>query len=210
MSALQTISGSEYWTLEVNGGPINTTAITLPYGVQSGLIGALADLRVARSTDGGATWQDLGGTVSGTLAGGTITSNAVNYPVGSYLVTLASIDVIATPLPVKLLYFDALSKDGQVQLKWATGQEVNNDYFQVERSADGQAFLPLSNPVPGVGTTEELQRYELMDESPLPGLSYYRLKQVDFDGRFEYSDVLSVQMETVDATLRPVPQPCAR
>ncbi len=191
-SPIETVSQTEHWTLDVASQTIGNTLITLPYGPQSGLIGDISDLRVAFSSDGGSNWNDLGGAA----AGGSITaSNADAFVAGSsYIVTLASVNVARTPLPVELVSFTAKPKDNCVILEWATANELNNDYFQVERSSNGSDFQAVGDKIDGAGTTNEPLNYEFIDTAPLSGISYYRLKQVDFDGQHSYSDVKAVQI----------------
>ncbi len=99
-------------------------------------------------------------------------------------------------LPVDLLYFEADLVEDQVFLSWATTSELNNDYFTIERSADGKNFEPLIR-IDGNGDSEELILYESVDEWPLVGLNYYRLKQTDFDGKYSYSAIVAVKYTSV-------------
>jgi hypothetical protein len=85
------------------------------------------------------------------------------------------------PLPVNLLRFNALCKNNQVELTWATLSETNNDYFDVERSSDAITYTKVAR-VNGKGNTTDAQHYKLYDEEPLSGISYYRLRQVDYNG----------------------------
>ncbi len=100
------------------------------------------------------------------------------------------------PLPVKLMYFNAdmLGTD-QSLLTWATASEINNAYFAVERSADAQEWDSIGTLL-GAGTTDVQTNYKLIDPQPLPGVNYYRLKQVDDDGVAEYSQIASVTFNT--------------
>ena len=95
-------------------------------------------------------------------------------------------------LPVKMLYFTA-EKQGETQslLKWATASEINNDHFDVERSADAETWEKIGQ-VKGAGTTEVETYYSITDAQPLSGINYYRLKQVDVDGNYEYSNITDV------------------
>ncbi len=96
--------------------------------------------------------------------------------------------------PVELLDFSAqynLARH-QVDLNWSTATEINNDFFAVERSIDGTTY-ELIGVVQGSGTTLEKHEYNSADTNPVPGsINYYRLKQVDNNGVFEYSDVQAV------------------
>lgn len=118
-------------------------------------------------------------------------------------------------LPVKLISFTADKyENSKAQLKWTTASEINNDHFEVERSADGTTWEQIAQ-VKGHGTTNEQQNYMQIDEKPLAGTNYYRLKQVDEDGQFEYSSIAVVEfaagnMEQVNTTIMQVyPNPLA-
>jgi hypothetical protein len=98
------------------------------------------------------------------------------------------------PLPIFLLEFRALLIDKDVKLNWTTSSEINNNGFEVERSNDGNNFEKI-NFARGNGTTNTLRNYEFIDVSaPLDktNVIYYRLKQIDFDGKFEYSKIIYV------------------
>ena len=101
--------------------------------------------------------------------------------------------VVAVPLPVTLVKFTAAARGSQVQLHWQTASESNNDHFEVERSADGHVFNWLTS-VASLGDNQFLQDYQTMDAAPYYGINYYRLKQVDKDGRFTLSFIVSVNM----------------
>ena len=96
-------------------------------------------------------------------------------------------------LPVEFLYFDAKSLGAQIELTWATATETNNDFFEIQRSTDGVMWEALER-VKGFGTTLQQQDYIAYDNSPISGLAYYRLKQVDIDGTTDYSDVKQVAL----------------
>ncbi|HLP20570.1 MAG TPA: T9SS type A sorting domain-containing protein, partial [Chitinophagales bacterium] len=100
-----------------------------------------------------------------------------------------------SPLPVTLVSFEATAKPvlQQVQTKWVTSMEINNDYFTVERSSDGVNFAEVGQ-VEGAGNSTTNINYVFNDTKPLTGVSYYRLKQTDFDGHFTYSNVVAVAM----------------
>lgn len=97
----------------------------------------------------------------------------------------------AEPLPVELINFYAEVEDDAVKLIWSTASELNNDHFVVERSIDGELFEPLGK-VEGAGTVNELRNYSFSDSKPINGISYYRLKQVDYDGTTAFSSIVQV------------------
>ncbi|MBS1617064.1 MAG: hypothetical protein JST76_00990 [Bacteroidetes bacterium] len=120
-------------------------------------------------------------------------------------------------LPVKLEYFTAEKKDERSAIvKWATASEINNDHFEVERSADAQQWTRIGT-VPGAGNSNDHLDYSLDDNDPLPGINYYRLKQVDYDGQYEYSDIAEVEFSGEEGihsatvmTIYPNPLPTGR
>jgi len=99
----------------------------------------------------------------------------------------ASYGTLGPVLPVELLYFKPERAGAMVNLIWETASEINNDYFIVQRSADGQVWDNIGT-VAGNGTTTNLSRYSLKDTQPLIGVNYYRLVQVDYDGEREVFD----------------------
>ena len=102
------------------------------------------------------------------------------------------------PVPIELTDFQALEKEDRwVDLIWQTASEINNDYFTIERSKDGLDWNEL-NTIKGSGNSSSILNYNTTDYSPLYGISYYRLKQTDFDGKPEYSKIRSVNLEMTD------------
>ncbi len=101
---------------------------------------------------------------------------------------------VCTPVPVELVHFDAIAQHEQIMLQWQTASEIDNAGFEVERSKDGTTWQ-LLDFVKGYGTTIELQQYKWVDDAPLEGISYYRLRQVDYAGTFEYSKIISVALD---------------
>lgn len=138
---------------------------------------------------------NLTGTFNGILEDGTIVFNGVtlyiSYSGGDGNDVTASFD---SPLPVELISFNAREMEGDVKLSWASANEVNNDYYTLERSQDGRSFEAIAM-VNGNGNTTEISNYTHMDKNPEAGLNYYRLKQTDFDGRFSYSDIKTVEFK---------------
>lgn len=97
-------------------------------------------------------------------------------------------------IPVELTAFFALKTEGGVLLKWTTATETNNSGFIVERSSDKINFTELAF-VNGRGTTTEVNDYEYADKISAIGKYYYRLKQIDFDGSFNYSNIVETEVE---------------
>lgn len=111
----------------------------------------------------------------------------------------------AVALPVQLLYFKAEKLGDAVSLQWSTASETNNDYFTVERSADGSNFSAIAIVKAG-GSTSQPRVYEVKDPAPLHGLNHYRLKQTDKDGKISYSAIKTVEWQgTLRITIAPQP-----
>lgn len=98
---------------------------------------------------------------------------------------------VIIPLPVELVYFTATVRDHQARLEWLTASEQDNDRFEIERSLDTRRFEKIGE-VKGKGTTSLENKYQFTDRSPVQGTVYYRLKQVDYNGEFAYSNVIAV------------------
>lgn len=104
-------------------------------------------------------------------------------------------------LPIELLSFNAkATKNQEVRLSWITLTEINNDFFTLERSTNGLGWDEIQR-VKGAGNSKEVLHYNYTDKHPLAGISYYRLKQTDFNGNFSYSKIKSVQILTPKQTL---------
>ena len=111
-----------------------------------------------------------------------------------------------TPLPIELLEFKAkLGKEG-VEISWITATEINNDFFTVEKSNSGFDFYSLTK-IAGAGNSTQQLKYSVIDISPFQGINYYRLKQTDYDGKFDYSRVISVAVESSLPTNSIYPNP---
>jgi hypothetical protein len=109
-------------------------------------------------------------------------------------------------LPVSLVRFEAEAAGNEVALDWTTATELNNRGFEIQRSRHGNAFEPIAF-VDGFGSTEQTQTYRFIDPAPLAGTSYYRLKQVDFDGSYAYSPVASVSFSSEASAFAAYPNP---
>lgn len=133
--------------------------------------------------------------IAGSFSGTTITFSGVNFQNGDRF-TIGNTNV-ALPLPIELLSFNADVVQHEVMLKWTTVSELNNDYFSIQRSKTGEEWETIIDNIKGAGTTTELRHYQTSDGMPHSGVSYYRLKQTDFDGQFSYSTVKRVEVVAV-------------
>jgi hypothetical protein len=113
----------------------------------------------------------------------------------------------ANPLPIKLVSFSGELQDKAISLNWQTATEINNDYFILERSADGINFEAIAE-IDGAGNSTSARFYQYLDVEPFIGENYYRLKQVDFDGTMAIvNQIVIIQFEEgafVEITPNPI------
>lgn len=189
------VSACEYWMLNRTAGS-SDVAVNLSWASNSCGVDSLCELRI--SNWDGAQWVSAGnGGVSGTTSSGSLVSGggcSVPGMLSSFgPFTLASNSVF-NPLPINLISFDAEVCESSVCLAWQTATEINNDFFTVERSNNGIAWEGVVDKK-GDGNSESILTYHAIDNSPYSGLSYYRLKQSDFNGDFVYSPIEAVYLE---------------
>lgn len=190
---LHMVSNIEYWNVTKNGG--NDVEITLNWSDadQSG-INDLASLRVARYN--GSNWLSEGSNnltgSTGAGVSGSITSNSLNE-YGPF--TFGSTTGTNNFLPVELEYFRGQYDESsdQVNFEWRTASEFNNDYFEIEKSSNGLNFEPIGQ-ISGYGFSEIPMLYDFEEKNPGLGNFYYRLKQVDFDGNYDYSSIINLKI----------------
>lgn len=112
-------------------------------------------------------------------------------------------------VPLKLISFDVVQDmSGAVHANWKTANEMNNDYFELQRSRDGSEWENVAR-VKGAGTSNTERSYAATDLYPLTGQAYYRLKQVDYDGKMSFSKVKSLKVAENTLSLRTYPNPVA-
>ena len=199
------ISSKEYWYLNRIASN-NNVNVTLSWkNPESGGVGNLSELLVARWD--GTMWKDHGngGTTGNTTEGTVVTSTAVT---SFSPFTLASTNT-NNPLPISLLNFNAVLNSGIVNIDWGTETEINNDYFIVEKSTDNINYT-FVDKVDGAGNSNQIIDYSTIDKNPYNGISYYRLKQIDLDGNFRYYNPVAINYNILsDVEYKLYPNPIA-
>jgi hypothetical protein len=179
-----------YWTLNGTAAGTSTYNMSLfPLNVTN----AAAGWTIMKQ----ATYNFTGWLLNGVCAASTVTqinrNNMTNFSV-------FGIAQAPTPLPIELLEFGGVIEDDINRLYWTTASEINNDYFNLERSRNGFDFEVLAT-IQGAGNSTSILNYERYDFNPFPGISYYRLKQTDFDGQFMYSQTIALSRSLEFATV---------
>jgi hypothetical protein len=177
------------------GGPLKAVS-----GPASGLISQDVNITEA-AADGSdnSLYLALNGNANyapGTWGKGFDNSNTKGFPNDDYSV-----------LPVELLFFRAHAGPKEVNLSWATATEKDNEQFVIERSQVEVSDFKSIGSVKGNGTTTSEKQYRFVDRNPFTGTSYYRLKQVDFNGDITYSPVLAINVKASQDLLILYPNP---
>ena len=167
--------------------------------------GLAACYSLIHRTGSSGSWTPIAFATS--ISGDRVNFTNVVFPNDGYY-TLATCHLFVNPLPIELLSFEAsLLGENTVQLNWATASESETNYFEIEKSRDAQSWttVGITN---AAGTSSTIRNYSMLDDKPLNGISYYRLKQVDLNGTWEYSDIRSVNFEGLEL-IKAFPNPAS-
>lgn len=173
--------------------------LTITVSLPAGLVAASAnDLRLVGWN--GSAWVDLSGgpTASGNTEGATLSGTMIAG------ITAIGVGSISNALPVIFSEFTVKKQDCSAVLDWATDMELNNDHFVVERSTDGRQFTALAE-VAAVGNSNMRQHYTYTDLQPASGVNYYRIVQVDVDGKNSSTVIKSLQFNCGNGQLKVYP-----
>jgi hypothetical protein len=194
-----------FFTIDPNvqptGGSYN---ITLSLRGSSNSVTDATRYTVIKRNNSTSAWAASGTTAPATVAGSVVTSTVNNLSSFSDF----AIGFGAFSLPVSLTNFTATLRQQKVALAWATANELNNRGFYVQHSVDGVQYTNLGF-VAGKGTTNAANSYGLTHYLPVAGVNYYRLKQVDMDGKELLSPIQTVYMQAPVTTLQVYPNPVA-
>lgn len=192
------------WVVDKTGD-VGTVSVSFDISAftASTALGSNLRLLIDRDNDG---FQDNDVTpISGSFSNNVVVFSNVSFNDGDRF-TFGNTDN-THPLPIELTSFKAFQEDNTVALEWKTATEVNNDFFTVLRSSDGEKWSGLFD-VKGAGNSTLPRTYQAIDAQPIAGLSYYRLRQTDFDGLSTESGVVSVNFTEI-ADLLAWPNPSA-
>jgi hypothetical protein len=132
-------------------------------------------------------WGEPDGTTAGTSNAHTVRFRNTCLPTSG----LTFVWTPPVPLPIELISFEGISKNTYNYLFWKTASEYNNDYFTIEKTLDGINFTPIAN-INGAGNSNMVLNYDYIDYNIINTITYYRLKQTDYDGKYEYSNIIGL------------------
>lgn len=201
-ASLANVSTVRYWNFNrQNVANFTNATIQLYYDTDDSVSNRLS---VAVAHDGGSSnWLSYGGTGTANYTGSITSSSITSFN------TKFALGFPPGGLPIELISFDAKPSESKVLCEWSTATEINNNYFTVERSTDGLHYDSVFS-VDGAGNSSIIRNYSAVDEHPINGDSYYRLKQTDNDGHFNYSNSVHVYMNAVTNSYTFFPNPSER
>lgn len=206
-SPLVNVSSTEYWQIDRTAGSGNANvALYWEAANQSGITNC-PDLTIARWS--GSTWEERAATTGGGSSctgtgSGLITTNAVVTAFSPF--TFGSKLSGVNPLPIELTDFRAVCGNAAVNLSWRTASEKGNSQFILERSSDGNEWTDIAY-IKGAGTSTQPKEYGFTDRVPGVAVYYYRLSQVDFDGKKETFPLIAVNCISSTENVRVYPNP---
>ena len=191
-ATIEGLSPARYYAIDVVSGTMNSPTVELSFNTNAPTdepIAVPGNARVVRATAPTGPWSDEGG--SGVYSPASPTGYATSGVTSFANPTYFALGFKNQVLPITLKSFEAVLNDAVVELDWTTYTEINNAFFTIERSADGIHFDSISS-VEGAGNSNMMVTYQEIDYHPLKGVSYYRLKQTDYDLRYSYSKVVRI------------------
>ncbi|OFY20727.1 MAG: hypothetical protein A2W98_01280 [Bacteroidetes bacterium GWF2_33_38] len=170
---------TRYWTVTPSGITTPNYDIALTY-LDADISGTEADIYPAKYSSSAWSRGTIAAVVATNILNWTGVTSFSDHTGGSL-----------SALPIELIAFNVKEFEKFVNVSWITATEINNDYFTIERTSDFENIQEIAE-VDGAGNSNVFLEYRYIDEEPLTGISYYRLKQTDFDGKSTYSDWVSV------------------
>lgn len=174
-----------FWTINASANPTSGTYNTTLYCNGATNTAGVSGWTVEKSSDAGVTWV-LSGTCDASSTAAIVKRNGMN---GFSIFAAAQATL---PLPIELLGFSGYSVGRVNELNWTTQTENNSDYFEVQRSEDGNEFYTFDK-IAAAGNSVSEKNYNTTDVNPYFPITYYRLRQVDLDGKESFSPVITIE-----------------
>jgi hypothetical protein len=183
---------NRFWEVTPTGITVANYDISYTYGSTPGEITGLGTLYPIKLS--GTTWYKPTGTTftTGTEIGtGSVSGNTLTWTGLDSFSSFGGAGNQIVALPIGLISFTGKNTGSDNELKWVTASEKNNNYFTIEKTIDGTIFDVLG-VVNGAGTSNDILNYQFTDYNVSKQINYYRLKQTDFDGVSNYTDLISI------------------
>lgn len=202
---------------EVNssGAGVNVGDVDMSFDLTGLGSVTVTDLRLLVDTDGDGVFNDETVGTGGVIDGATSLGSDIYQFAGVSAIsdnlrfTIGTTNVSQTPLPIELISFTiSYVGDMHVELAWKTAVEINNDYFTIERSIDAINWEEVER-IDGAGDSNMVLSYFVTDNNPYQGVSYYRLKQTDFDRKFKYSETRRIDLQRLLPVVNIYPNPAS-
>jgi hypothetical protein len=193
------VSGVRYVDISRSStnGLNGTQTITMYYGSDDGVTD-YTKLTIVKTTGSGSPWIDIGGSATANTIGTIISTSSPSVFNSFSKFTLANRNGGINPLPIEISYFKATAEGRRVLLAWQTATEKNSDQFVIERSDSGKEWEELTK-VTAAGNSNRPLAYQWQDSLPFPGTSYYRLSEIDRDGKNTYSSIVKINVDSFEA-----------
>lgn len=193
--SLESILTQEYWDLNRSGVSPANAVLEVTWIASTGVTD-YTRLSIAHY-DGTTDWDKINSGAVGSNTSGTLTSSSAVSTFSPFTLAYNAIVI----LPIELTSFSGKNVGSNNNtLVWSTATEKNNDYFSIERSNNGVDFVNVGTKN-GAGNSNQEISYFLIDSDYRNEINYYRLKQVDFDGKFIYSDIISIDNRISNKTI---------
>jgi hypothetical protein len=205
--AINQVSEYRYWQIDRSNASAGLLSATIQLSYSNEGVSDPTNLRVAKTDNTGINWINMGGTGSG-AGTGTITSSV---PITSFSkFVLANVVGGTNTLPITLSSFtgEFVKNQNAVRLNWKTISEQNNDYFVLQQATGKDTTFRDIATIPSLatnGNSTTLLNYAYEHFNPQPGDNYFRLKQVDFDGKSTLSDVIRINVTIANLSIYPNP-----
>jgi hypothetical protein len=206
-TAVGVLSEARYYSIDQLSGTMSSPTIELNFNTNGSADENVlfpGNVHIMRATVSTGPWTDENG--SGVFSPAAPAGYATSGITSIDNTTFFTLGYQNAPLPVVLSAFSGVLHNSTVFLDWTTRTEKNNLYFAIERSGPELQFDSIGF-VNGAGTSHQRLDYQFSDSHPLPGFSYYRLRQTDFDGTFSYSKVVFIDNSGMDSFIDVYPNP---
>ena len=188
-----------------NNGTINFYFDFSDYGI-SILPGVTSNYELLYRSSAAGTFSIVAGTTKSVVGDRVMFAVDASNITTNYYYTIGTINSSASPLPIELLKLDASCENNNVLVSWSTATQSNNDFFTIERTIDGISYDAIGK-VKGAGTTSKKMEYAFTDVQPYTGISYYRLRQTDFDGRNKVCKTIEIECVGLNGDIKIYPNP---